>query len=150
MKGRRKPWCFIQAVKDMAVGRIAGHGEFFVANKGGLAAHPADPNKPILISDVVAQYKVRAGRPVPKGKMATAHAEIGVIQQAYDAGITTGSTMRIRVTGKDICSYCRSDIRHAADQAGLARLEVYEVSTGSTYVTIRNPDNTMSNWSITQ
>ena len=82
--------------------------------------------------------------------MATAHAEIGVIQQAYDAGITTGSTMRIRVTGKDICSYCKTDIKAAADRAGLARLEVYVVRTGRTYVTTRNPDNTMSNWSITQ
>jgi filamentous hemagglutinin len=57
--------------------------------------------------------------------MADAHAEIGVIQQAYDAGNTSGSDMSMTVSGKDVCGYCKGDIAAAAEKAGLNSLTVH-------------------------
>lgn len=59
--------------------------------------------------------------------MGTAHAEIGAIQQAFDAGITMGKSMTISVTGKNVCGYCIGDIAAAAKKAGLKELTVRAV-----------------------
>ncbi|MDQ9111099.1 cytidine deaminase-like fold-containing protein, partial [Pseudomonas aeruginosa] len=72
------------------------------------------------------------GKPHPNGNMADAHAEIGIIQQAYNAGKTTGADMALKVEGKAVCSYCRGDIAAAVEKAGLNSLQINEVTTGRT------------------
>lgn len=64
--------------------------------------------------------------------MADAHAEIGVIQQAYAAGKTMGASMELTVSGKAVCGYCRGDIAAMAEKSGLTSLTVKEVATGKT------------------
>jgi len=87
----------------------------------------ADPNTPTLINDrIEVKLTQNPDKPIPNGNMATAHAEIGAIQQAYDAGMTQGRTMTMTVTGKDVCGYCRGDVAAAAEKAGLQSLEVKE------------------------
>lgn len=56
--------------------------------------------------------------------MADAHAEIGVLQQAYNAGKTQGADMAMSVAGKDVCGFCKGDIAAAAEKAGLKSLTV--------------------------
>jgi filamentous hemagglutinin len=64
--------------------------------------------------------------------MGTAHAEVGAIQQAFDAGATIGADMTLNVTGKAVCGYCRGDVAAMAEKAGLQSLTVYEEATGNT------------------
>jgi filamentous hemagglutinin len=89
----------------------------------------ADPNKPTLIADLVPPGN-------PNSNMANAHAEIGVIQQAYDAGLTHGQNMTIVVRGEAVCTFCRdsSSLVAAADRAGLTRLEVVDTKSQIKYV----------------
>ena len=54
--------------------------------------------------------------------MSTAHAEIGAIQQAFDAGMTQNRDMTINVSGLDVCGYCIGDIAAAAEKSGLNSL----------------------------
>ncbi|WP_199782678.1 cytidine deaminase-like fold-containing protein, partial [Cronobacter dublinensis] len=64
--------------------------------------------------------------------MASAHAEVGTIQQAFEDGITFGRDMNMRVTKEPVCGYCRGDIAAMADKAGLKCLTVYEERIGKT------------------
>ena len=59
--------------------------------------------------------------------MANAHAEIGAIQQAHNAGLAKGANLKITVSGKDVCSYCRSDIVSAAKAAGVKSVTIHAV-----------------------
>jgi len=52
----------------------------------------------------------KSGKVLPNGNMADAHAEIGVIQQAYNAGKTAGASMELTVSGKAVCGHCRGDM----------------------------------------
>ncbi|MBR1375982.1 MAG: hypothetical protein IJ566_07845 [Cardiobacteriaceae bacterium] len=79
--------------------------------------HLADANKPTLIAAQIDPGK-------PNSNMANAHAEIGVIQQAYDAGLTQGENMTIVVRGESVCSYCSSALGKAANKSGLDSLTV--------------------------
>lgn len=54
----------------------------------------ADPSKPTLVSDLVPPGK-------PNSTMANTHAEIDLIQQAFDAGLTRGQAMTIVVLLND-------------------------------------------------
>jgi len=65
--------------------------------------------------------------------MSTAHAEVGVIQQASNAGVAKGSNLTMTVAGEPVCTYCRGDIPAAAKAAGLKSLTIYEATTGKTY-----------------
>lgn len=60
----------------------------------------AKPDQPTLIADRVNTKIESSGKPLPNANMATAHAEIGVIQQAYDAGKTQGAAMTLKLRGK--------------------------------------------------
>ena len=93
----------------------------------------ADANKPTLIADDI-QIKIdkNPSKAFPNANMATAHAEVGAIQQAFEAGKTQGKNMTMRVTGEDVCDFCRSDLRKAADKAGLNSLSIYEEASGKT------------------
>ena len=67
--------------------------------------------------------------------MANAHAEIGVIQQAFDSGLTQGQSMTIVVRGEAVCTYCQmsTNLIAAADRAGLNSLTVVDSVEGKTY-----------------
>ncbi len=114
-----------------AEGRI-GNSVFTDVNQTARPAAQANPNQPTLIADRVDAKIAANGKPHPNGNMADAHAEIGVIQQAYNAGKTTGADMALKVEGKAVCSYCRGDIAAAAEKAGLNSLQINEVTTGIT------------------
>ncbi|WP_228768291.1 hypothetical protein [Limnohabitans sp. DM1] len=91
------------------------------------AAKIGATNEPTLIANRVAAKTEAQGKPFPNGTVADSHAEIGVIQQAYNAGKTQGSGMSMTVSGKDVCGYCKGDIAAAADAAGLKSLTVQAV-----------------------
>ena len=97
------------------------------------ARSSADRNKSTLIADRVAAKEAELGRPLPNGNMATAHAEIDAMQQAYDAGATQGARMILSINGKPICGYCYGDIAAMADRSGLRSLLVHEKATGKRY-----------------
>jgi hypothetical protein len=92
----------------------------------------ADPNKPTLISDLVPPGK-------PNSTMANAHAEVGLIQQAYDAGLTKEQNMTIVVRGDTVCTYCQTstNLIAAADRSGLNSLTVVDTVAGKAYVWTR-------------
>jgi filamentous hemagglutinin len=92
----------------------------------------ANAARPTLIADRVATKMDLTGKVLPNGNMATAHAEIGAMQQAFDAGVTSGVNMVLTVTGKPVCGFCRGDIAAMADKAGLNSLTVIEEATGNT------------------
>ncbi|EOC0074828.1 hemagglutinin repeat-containing protein [Cronobacter turicensis] len=90
-----------------------------------------DKSRPTLINDrIVAKIEKNPGKYLPNGNMASAHAEVGTIQQAFEDGITVGRDMNMKVTKEPVCGYCRGDIAAMADKAGLKSLTVYEESTG--------------------
>ncbi|MFM0739263.1 PAAR domain-containing protein [Paraburkholderia xenovorans] len=106
-----------------AKGEIGGT-VFSDVNQTARATELADPNKPTLIADRVSAKAEATGKALPNGNMADAHAEIGAIQQAFDAGTTQGANMSMTVTGKDVCGFCKGDIAAAADKAGLNSLTI--------------------------
>jgi filamentous hemagglutinin len=114
-----------------AEGRI-GNSVYTDVNQTARPAAQANPNQPTLIADRVDAKVAANGKPHPNGNMADAHAEIGVIQQAYNAGKTTGADMTLKVEGKAVCTYCRGDIAAAAEKAGLHSLQINEAATGKT------------------
>jgi len=85
-----------------------------------------------LIADRVALKSAQSGKVLPNANMGTAHAEVGAIQQAFDAGATAGANMSLKVTGKAVCGYCRGDVAAMAKQADLKSLTVFEEATGNT------------------
>ncbi|WP_369600259.1 hypothetical protein AAIA72_10425 [Hahella sp. SMD15-11] len=85
-----------------------------------------------LIFDRIAEKSTQSGKVLPNGNMATAHAEVGAIQQAFDAGATSGADMTLTVTGKAVCGFCRGDLAAMAERAELKSLTVYEEATGNT------------------
>ncbi|EKJ5694348.1 hemagglutinin repeat-containing protein [Salmonella enterica] len=97
--------------------------DYFLGNK----------SRPTLINDrIEAKIEKNPSKYLPNGNMASAHAEVGTIQQAFEDGITVGRDMNMRVTKEPVCGYCRGDIAAMADKAGLKSLTVYEESTGKT------------------
>ncbi|WP_422393502.1 cytidine deaminase-like fold-containing protein [Leclercia pneumoniae] len=79
-----------------------------------------------MINDVI-QTKLdkRPKRSLPNANMGTAHAEIGMIQQAFDKGMTKGKNMLMSVSGERVGSYCSTDIVKMADKSGLKSLTIY-------------------------
>ncbi|MGV8001695.1 hypothetical protein QPK14_06015 [Photorhabdus temperata subsp. temperata] len=92
-----------------------------------------DQSRPTLINGrIQAKIEKQPNKNLPNKNMASAHAEIGAIQQAYDDGITIGRDMELKVSKEPVCGYCRGDIAAMADKAGLKSLTVYEENTGKT------------------
>ncbi|KAG9610117.1 hypothetical protein KCV01_g3350, partial [Aureobasidium melanogenum] len=111
----------------MAEGRVGGE-VFTDVNQRARPLNQADPNQATLIADRVGEKAAANPNKVfPNGNMATAHAEIGVIQQAYNAGKTVGADMSMNVNGLVVCGFCVGDIAAAAERAGLKSLSVYAV-----------------------
>lgn len=119
------------APKATAEGKIGGQA-FTDVNQTARPGSQAKADQPTLISDRVNTKIESSGKPLPNANMATAHAEIGVIQQAYNAGKTQGAAMTLKVEGQAVCGYCRGDIAAAAEKSGLKSLEINEVATGKT------------------
>ena len=87
----------------------------------------ANAGQPILIAERIAEKSAQSGKVLPNGNMGTAHAEVGAIQQAFDAG----ADMTLTVTGKAVCGFCRGDVAAMAKKAKLKSLTVYEKATGN-------------------
>ena len=98
------------------------------------SAKIGSPNTPTLIADRVNSKVQSDGKPRPNATIADSHAEIGVIQKAYNSGKTQGASMTMTVSGKDVCGYCKGDIAAAAQQSGLKSLTVQatDYETGKT------------------
>lgn len=119
-------------LKVVAKGNVDG-SKFTDTNQGVRPSQLADFNKPTLINDVVqAKINKRPDKNYPNGNMGTAHAEIGVIQQAYEKGMTNGKDMLMSVSGQDVCSFCLTDIKLMAEKSGLKSLTLFEESSGRT------------------
>ncbi|MBC3212505.1 hypothetical protein HZI46_15070 [Serratia fonticola] len=119
-------------VKVVAKGNVDGN-KFSDTNQGARRSQLADFNKPTLINDVVqAKIAKDPSKSPPNGNMGTAHAEIGVIQQAYEKGMTNGKDMLMSVKGEPVCSYCLSDVKAMAAKSGLKSLTIFEEDTGRT------------------
>jgi len=84
----------------------------------------ANAKEPTLVSERITAKALKTGKELPNASMGTAHAEIGTIQQAFDAGKTKGADMTMTVTGKDVCGYCKGDIAAAAETAELKSLTI--------------------------
>jgi tRNA(Arg) A34 adenosine deaminase TadA len=91
-----------------------------------------DVQKPTLINDRIIEKIAKQGKPLPNGVMGDAHAEIGAIQQAYEAGVTHGADMSMVVTGQPVCGFCIGDIAAMANRAELKSLTILEEVTGNT------------------
>ncbi|WP_313656155.1 hemagglutinin repeat-containing protein [Pantoea sp.] len=88
-----------------------------------------DASRPTLINGRIVAKIESKGRTLPNGNMATAHAEVGVIQQAFEQGITKGRDMTLTVSLEPVCGFCKGDIAAMADKAGLKSLTVVEEKT---------------------
>jgi filamentous hemagglutinin len=119
-------------LKVVAKGDVDG-AKFSDTNQTARPSQLADFNKPTLINDIVqAKIDKRPDKNLPNGNMGTAHAEVGVIQQAYEKGMTNGKDMLMSVNGEKVCSYCLSDIKIMAEKSGLKSLTLFEETTGRT------------------
>ncbi|MEX3019738.1 hemagglutinin repeat-containing protein [Kluyvera sp. STS39-E] len=118
------------SLKVVAKGNVDG-AKFTDTNQGARPSNLADVNKPTLIDGRIQAKIDKQNKPLPNGNMATAHAEVGVIQQAFEKGMTQGREMTMSVSKESVCGYCRGDIAAMADKAGLKYLTIYEEATGS-------------------
>lgn len=109
-----------------AEGKI-GDAAFTDVNQTARPVAQANPDEPTLIADRVTAKTEATGKSLPNGNMADAHAEIGVIQQAYNAGKTQGADMTMSVAGKDVCGFCKGDIAAAAEKSGLSSLTIQAI-----------------------
>ncbi|WDW04063.1 hemagglutinin repeat-containing protein [Stenotrophomonas maltophilia] len=89
----------------------------------------ADADHPTLVADLLPPG-------APNSSMKSAHAEIAVIQRAYEQGLTNAQKMLIVVRGGGVCSYCqRSDnLIAAAQRSGLSKLEIIDVERNTKMV----------------
>lgn len=112
-------------LKVVAKGNIDGY-KFTDTNQGARPSHLADVNKPTLIDGRIIAKIEKQNKQLPNGNMATAHAEVGVIQQAFEKGMSQGREMTMSVSKEPVCGYCRGDIAAMADKAGLKSLTIFE------------------------
>ncbi|BEO61577.1 hypothetical protein SMQE30_20000 [Serratia marcescens] len=118
-------------VKVVAKGNVDGN-KFSDTNQGVRPPSLADINKPTLIDGRIQAKIEKLGKDMPNGNMATAHAEVGVIQQAYEKGMTLGREMTMTVSKEPVCGFCRGDVAAMAEKSGLKSLTIYEEQTGKT------------------
>lgn len=102
----------------------------------------SEKRHPTLIAEKVNEKTAKAAKKAaktgaavkkyPNGNMADAHAEVGVIQRAYEAGLTKNGEMVMTVKGRKVCDYCLSDVVNMAEAARLKSLTIYELEIGKT------------------
>ncbi len=56
--------------------------------------------------------------------MASARADVVIMQQVFEDGITVDKDMTMKDTKEPVCRYCRGDIAAMGDKAGLQSLTV--------------------------
>ncbi|MFK3798501.1 PAAR domain-containing protein [Pseudomonas sp. NPDC088444] len=112
-----------------AEGRI-GHIIFRDVNQRARPSDQSNGNHKTLISEKVAVKAAKRRKAFPNGNMADAHAEVAVIQQAYEKGLTKNADMVMTVHGKRVCDYCRSDLASMAKASELRSLSIYERESG--------------------
>ncbi|WJM80601.1 cytidine deaminase-like fold-containing protein [Pectobacterium brasiliense] len=117
-------------LKVVAKGNVDG-AKFSDTNQGARPSNLADVNKPTLIDGRIQAKIEKQSKSLPNGNMATAHAEVGVIQQAFEKGMTKVREMTMSVSKEPVCGFCRGDVAAMADKAGLKSLTIYEETTGS-------------------
>lgn len=110
----------INSGKNVYVTLDANGKLFFDTNQSLRPESKRDPNVPTLISDKInTKLEKNPNKKLPNGNMATAHGEIGAIQQLANAGIAKNADIVLDVKGKDVCGYCRSDIVSMAEKTGV-------------------------------
>lgn len=120
------------APKTVAVGRVAGM-VFTDVNQGARPLVLANSNQPTLIADrALARLEKRPLSGLTNSSMLDAHAEIGVIEQAYRAGKTQGQSMFMGLS-RPPCGYCTGDLAAEAERAGLSYLRINTVNTRTLY-----------------
>ncbi|MFZ5637841.1 MAG: cytidine deaminase-like fold-containing protein [Pseudomonadota bacterium] len=120
------------STKPVVTARLTVGGAFF-EDVNQTARVGRNVEQPTLIADRVLAKELESGRAFPNGNMATAHAEIGALQQAFDAGASSSGRATLIVTGEPVCGYCRGDIAAMAQRANLLYLEIFEEATGATF-----------------
>lgn len=70
----------------------------------------------------------------PNLTMKNAHAEVALIQRAYDAGLTSGQNMQILVRGQEVCSHCQEVMKTMYERSGLAQLVIHDTKQGTSTV----------------
>ncbi|MBO0862151.1 MAG: PAAR domain-containing protein [Chloracidobacterium sp.] len=120
-----------EKIQVEAVGEIKGK-YYYDTNQTARNPARANSEERLAIYDKVAPKEAKSlakGKsPFPNKTMADAHAEVAVIHQAMKAGSTKGQDMTIRVMGdKEVCNFCKSDLKSMAEEAGLRSLRVEDM-----------------------
>ncbi|MDQ0395395.1 cytidine deaminase-like fold-containing protein [Labrys monachus] len=131
-KTLRKPDVF-------AVGRIDDRTEYSVNQRS--RPDYIDPNQDTLIGGHVRDLLADTDRTQNANeKQSNAHAELAVLQKFYDSGLTQGGTLRMIVTGQDLCRFCLRDLPVAANNSGLQELTIYQEFSGKTLIWKKGSD----------
>jgi filamentous hemagglutinin len=136
------------------VGNAVVNGVFYAdTNQHARSADRArEDHKTLAFDHVTAKHerdkKKGKTEKYPNGNMADAHAEIGIIQQAYEEGNTQGHDMVMKVRGREFCSYCRTDVIAAARKAGLKSLTVNAIDRETNLPTTYYWKPGMRGWEI--
>ena len=126
------PGYTLPTIKVTATGYTNGGPEFSVNQQS--RTEDNDPNEPTLATEHVKKYnegKVVTSPPA-NSTMATAHAELVVLQRLFRKNQTKDQSLRMTVTDKAVCPYCQRDLPAAAEQAGLRDWTIFEKRTGYT------------------
>jgi hypothetical protein len=125
----KSDWKYVpERLEVHAQGEIDGK-TYYGTNQEARLPKRRDAQKPSLTQDKAIKRWQRqlAKDPTQKpvnASMQDAHAEIEIIQHAQEAGNTQGKDLTMVVRGKDVCTYCRGDVRDAAIAAGLNSVKV--------------------------
>jgi filamentous hemagglutinin len=127
----------LAAVEELPIPVVIAKGKvgnmvFTDVNQKSRPRAQANPDHLTLISDRVSAKALKNRKPMPNGNMAEAHAEVAVIQQAYEKGMTKGQDMTMSVAGMDVCEFCRSDVVAMAKAAELKSLTIYQHKSEAT------------------
>ena len=120
-----------EQVGQIAEGRVNGR-TYIDTNQTARSFRTINPSERTLVPLNKIFDRARDSN-IVNANMRTAHAEIGVIQQASKEGVTRGADMIINVSGRRVCGFCRSDIPFADHNAGLKSLTVIEEVTGKQF-----------------
>ncbi len=129
------------AKRPLVTAELEVNGRKFIdTNQTARPPELANVNKPTLISARIEAKNIKAAEkaiakgkpephPLPNGNMRDAHAEIGAIQQAHEAGIAKGADLNMTVKGLDLCDYCKGDVPAAAQAAGAKSITIDAVDS---------------------
>ena len=119
-------------IKVVAEGKVNGQ-VYIDTNQTARPVTAANASEITLVPPDRVAAREAQGLGNVNGNMATAHAEVGVIQQASNAGVAKGADMTLTVKGENVCDFCRGDIPAAAQAAGLKSLVIVDEAAGVTY-----------------